>query len=246
MKLSRLKNPAALSTLLGVVVAVLALAVVDQHIGNSTRAAEISRQKQMLAALNRDMASERKLTKSYSKLSRQLGHKYKEVSWGKQMPFMVNQLTGILQLRKLDMETLRPEPVTSANGVSRLPLRISFKAKIGDLAHVVEDIEKSSPLLSIEQLDVRTTRNNSDLLQANLMVSSFAVTDARAPEIKAPPLKSLPAKPAKAGLKSAAAGSKTAGNGSKATGTGSKVSAKVAKPVAEKAGKSSQARRGTS
>lgn len=184
MKSWRLKTPATISAILGVIVLALLIAVVDQHIGSATRAAEIQRQKQMLSALTKEAIADQNVRRNYATLSKKVGRRYKTVSWGQQMPFMVNQLTGILTSHNLNIETLRPEPVTSANEVSRLPLRISFKAQLGDLAQAIRDIERANPLLCIEQMDLRVSGNRSDLLQANMIVSSFAISDASAPDIK--------------------------------------------------------------
>lgn len=203
MKLSRLKTPMAVCALLGVVVLGLIAAVVDQHITGSTKSAEIVRQRQMLASLTKEAIADKKVKNEYARLSRSIGRRYKEVTWGGQMPFMVNQLTGILKARKINIETLRPDPITSSNSVFRLPLRITFKAGLGDVAHVIQDIQKSNPLLCIEQMDLRMSDNKTQLLQANMTVSSFAVTDAHAPEMAEIALSPTPAKPAEAGSKPA-------------------------------------------
>ncbi len=204
MKLSRLKTPTAVCTLLGVVVLGLTAAVVDQHIASSTKSAEIIRQRQMLTALTKEAVADKQVRNQYARLSRSIGRRYKEVTWGGQMPFMVNQLTGIVKARKINIETLRPDPITSSNSVSRMPLRITFKAGLGDVAHVIQDIQKSNPLLCIEQMDLRMSDNKTQLLQANMTVSSFAVTDAHAPEMAEIALSPTSTKTAGAGSKPAA------------------------------------------
>ncbi len=88
-----------------------------------------------------------------------------------------------MQAHKLKIDTLRPEPITSSGGVYRLPMRISFKAALGDLARAVRDIEKTVPVLSIEQLGVRSSGDKSDLLEADMVVSLFAIAD---PSAQAP------------------------------------------------------------
>jgi hypothetical protein len=97
------------------------------------------------------------------------------------MPFMINQLTGIMEAHKLKIDTLRPEPITSSSDVYRLPLRVSFKANLGELARTIDDIEKTLPVLSIEELGMRPAGDKSDLLQADMVVSLFAIADPNAP-----------------------------------------------------------------
>lgn len=114
------------------------------------------------------------------------------------MPFMINQLTGIMESHDLKVDTLKPDPLTKVDGVSRLPLRISLKADLGKLAKVVRDIEKGFPLLKIDSLDIRTAAGSA-VLQTDMTVSSFAVTDKNAPE--APAISLTPKTPKKAPAK---------------------------------------------
>lgn len=188
MNMPKLRTPMIAAGALGLIIFGLITAILDQRLADSGLSSQIAEHKQALSRMAQDSTNQKALVGDYQKLSSRLGARYRQVSWGKQMPFMLNQITGIMRNRGLKVETLRPDPITSANGVSRLPLRIGFKAGLSDLARVVQDMEKTLPLLYIETLNIRAQTGNMESLQADMTVSSFAISDEAAPEVQLPPI----------------------------------------------------------
>ncbi len=182
MKIRQVGPIVIASAVLALVILCLAVGIVNQQLTSSRLSGQIVQEKAAIAKFSEDSVVNAALVKDYQKLSAKLGGRYRDASWSSHMPFVINQLTGIMQGNKLKIETLKPDPVTLIGGVSRLPLRIGFKAGLGDLAKVVREIEKTTPLLDIESLDIRTTAG-SDQLQVDATVACFAVVDKNAPQV---------------------------------------------------------------
>lgn len=181
MKIRKLRATMIAAGILGLVIFGLVVAIINQQVTLSRLSADISQQKQSLGRMTKETAAYKTLSAKYLDMSAKLGGRYRSVSWGTQMPSMVNQLTGIMQAQKVKIQTLRPEPITSTDGVSRMPLRISFNAGLGDLAKLVHDMETAVPHLEVERLDIHIADDKSEKLQTDMTVSSFAVTDENAP-----------------------------------------------------------------
>ena len=174
-------------TALGLLVAVLVIAVVNQRIVSAGLSSEIARQKQQLSELTKNSVSHRKLNSDYYRLSTRIGGRFHDVSWDRQMPRMINQLTGIMDAHNIDIEVLKPETIVSNNKISKLPIRISFKSNLEHLTRALLDIEKTTPILNIDQINIRVSDNKTDTLQVDAIVSSFAITDKNVPMQKESP-----------------------------------------------------------
>jgi len=182
MNISKLQTTVIIKCILGLVILGLGIGIIAQRLAISGLRSEVAEKTKELAKLRTEDTDAKSMTVKYKDLVNKLGDRYQKVSWGKHLPTMMNQINGIMTAHSIKMDTLRPEPLTNANDISRLPMHISFKANLGDLARVVQDIEKATPLLSIEQLDVRVPTNQSDLLEMDMIVSSFAITDSSVKE----------------------------------------------------------------
>lgn len=183
MNIRQLRAVTVTLIVLGALVAVLAAGVVVQQVAASRLSRQIAREKTAIAKITGDTTNGAALEQNYQRLSTKLGGRSRDASWSSRMPFMMNQLNGIFEADKLKIETLKPDPVTAIDGVSRLPLRIGFKANLADLANVVREIEKTNPILNIESLDIRSNAG-SEQLQIDMTVASFAVVDKNAPVVK--------------------------------------------------------------
>lgn len=177
MRIRQLPGYLLASWLMSLAIAVLMIAIVTQQITSSRLSSDIREQKESLKRSRENAESSKQTASDYSEISAKLGGRYKEVSWSTRMPFVISELAGITQAHRLKIENLKPEPVTSADEVSRLPMRITIKADIADLARVVEDIDKSIPYMDVERMDIHMASDKSDLLQCDMTVSSFAVQD---------------------------------------------------------------------
>lgn len=185
MKIRQLRLAVIASAAMGLMIICLSILVINQQLTSSQLSTQIVQERHKASRLSSENTENTDLAKKYSDLSAKFGGRYREVTWSKHIPFMVNQLTGIMQAHELKIETLRPNPIRSVDNISQLPLRIGFKAELADLAGVVQDVEKTTPVLNIESLDIRTADDKSGLLQTDMTVSSYAITDKDAPEVDA-------------------------------------------------------------
>jgi Tfp pilus assembly protein PilO len=191
MKIRKFRPTVIAAAILILIIIGLSIAVLDQQLRSSNLSMQIMQENEKFNRLSRDTSADVNLDKKYRDMALKLGGRYKEVTWSRHIPFMVNQLTAAMQAYGVKIETLRPDPIRTMDNVSQLPLRIGFKAGIADMAKVVRDIEKTTPFLNIERLDIRAAGEKSDLLQSEMTVSSYAITDKDAPEMpKVTPLHS--------------------------------------------------------
>jgi Tfp pilus assembly protein PilO len=177
MKIRQIPTYLLASGLMGLVILGLLVAIVFQQIASSGLSSDIRHEREAIDMYKKDATAYKQITTDYSYMSAKLGGKYKDVSWTTRMPFVVSDLSGMTQARHLKIETLKPEPVTAADGVYRLPMRITLKAQIGDLARLAQDIETSVPYMDIERMDVHMPSDKSESLQCDMTISSFAVQD---------------------------------------------------------------------
>lgn len=182
MKIKQLRPLTIATLILGVIAVFLFMAVINQQLIISRLSKDIKSEQKQSSELSEKSLESKKLENSYKNLSQKLGGRYRNVSWSRHLPYMVNQLTGIMYVYNLKIETLRPNPIRTIDTVSQLPLRITFKSRIGDLAKLIRDIENTDPKLNIETLDLKPSGDNSDQLQVDMLISSYAVEDKDAPD----------------------------------------------------------------
>lgn len=175
------RMPIIAGVVLALLILILAGAVVAREINESRLSRDIAAKKQLLADYKKDLCDCRNWRKDYSSLCLKLGGRMPQCSWSDQMPFIVAQLTGIVESRGLKIESLQPQPMTEDKPVERFPLRIGLQTDLASLTSVMEDIEKTVPLLEIERLDIR---DKDGKLQADMTVSSYVVIDKDAPVVK--------------------------------------------------------------
>jgi len=169
---------------LGLAVVGLGAGVIWQRAAGSALSRGIREQRQILSKTRRELRNCVTWRKDYADLSLKLGGRLPECTWSDQMPFAVTQLTGLVETHGVKIETLRPEPMTSANGILRFPLGIELQVGLRELTRILKDIESTVPLLKIERLDIRTPKDKPDKLQVSMTVASFVVLDKKAPLTK--------------------------------------------------------------
>ena len=172
------------AVVLGALVVGVGGAVTHQKATKFWVSRDVGRRKARLADLKRHLSNCEKWREDYQDLSLKLGARLQNCTWNDQMPFMVTQLTGIVEARGLKIETLQPEQMTSGEHILRFPLRIGLNCDLSDVTRILRDIESTTPLLDIERLDIRTNPDESGKLQVGMTVSSFVVRDERAPQTK--------------------------------------------------------------
>jgi len=181
MKGSKRRITLVTAVVLGAVVLGLGAAAIAQRLAISRILREIGEQRTLLASARRELEETSAWRRDYDDLSLKLGGRLADCCWSDQMPYMVAQLTGIMEPHGLKIETLQPQPMTSAQRILRFPLRIGLQTDLATLAKVLEDIEETVPLLEVEQLDIRNAQGREGKLQIGMTVSSFVVLDKRAP-----------------------------------------------------------------
>ena len=169
---------------LGAVVIGLAAAVTYQKVANYGVLRDIRQQRAGLADLKRHLSNCEKWREDYQDLSLKLGSRLQNSNWSDQMPFMVTQLTGIVEARGLKIESLQPEQMISGEHILRFPLRVGLNCDLSDLTGILRDIESTTPLLDIERLNITMNPDSSGKLQIGMTVSSFVVRDKHAPQTK--------------------------------------------------------------
>ncbi|MHB0998421.1 MAG: type 4a pilus biogenesis protein PilO [Armatimonadota bacterium] len=177
MKIPKIQPITMTASILGFLVICLAIMVTVQQISNAGITSKIDMQEQVLSKLIKESTSASEIEKSYARLSARFGGDNGEVTWDKQMPRMINALTGAMQAHGLKIETLKPEPITVTGSIQRFPLRITFKSKLRNLVESVREIEKLNPYMDVEGLNIRVTEKESNILQADAIVSLFAIAN---------------------------------------------------------------------
>jgi|GEM_PF-3916429 len=183
MKIRQFRPTVIAAAILILVIICLSIAILNQQLVSSSLSTQIKQENAKFTRLSKDSTADVDQDRKYRDMALKLGGRYREVTWSKHIPFMVNQLTAAMQTYEVKMDTMRPDPIRTIDNVSQLPLRIGFKANLADMAKIVRDIEKTTPLLNIERLDIRAASEKSDLLQSEMTVSSYAITDKDAPEM---------------------------------------------------------------
>ena len=177
--------PIIIAAILGAAVVALTAAVVTQRLACGGVFRDVREQRALLAKYKRELRDSKASKKNYLDCSLKLGGRWSECSWSDQAPFALAQLTSITGRRGLKMKTFQPQPMSSANSILRFPVRISLEGDLTSLASVLEDVEKTTPLLEIERLDIRkAAKASGDRLQADMTISSFVVLDPNAPVAK--------------------------------------------------------------
>ncbi|HUV04714.1 MAG TPA: type 4a pilus biogenesis protein PilO [Armatimonadota bacterium] len=184
MKIYRPRIPLVAVAILGLGIVGLGAGVIWQHAARSALSRQIREQRQLLSSTRRELRNCVKWRRDYTDLSLKLGGRLPECTWSDQMPFIVSQLTGIVESHGVKIQTLRPEPMTAASGILRFPLGIEIQTGLRELTQILEDIENTVPLLEIERLDIRAAQDKPDKLQVGMTVASFVVLDKRAPLTK--------------------------------------------------------------
>lgn len=179
--LKKMRAPVVVIVILGLAVIILAAAVVSQRISYAGVLTELERQSDTLSRRDRDTSTNRALAEDYEKLCPEIGGRFREVTWSGRMPASINQITGITKGLGIEIESLKPGVITSRDSVYRLPVSISLKASLGDLAKLVRELESATPVFFVEKMDIRASDGSSDKLSCDLVISSFAVADPDAP-----------------------------------------------------------------
>jgi Tfp pilus assembly protein PilO len=161
--------------LLGILVFVLAAIMVNQIFVRSRLSVRAGAQKQLLSELTAGASGNRLALNKYDEMAIKLCGRIPDGTVRGNMPFMINQVAGVMQAHGLKPETLKPEPVTVVDGIDRVPLRVSFSAGIGNMVLVVRDIENTVPVMHIDQLSIRPATDKSGTLHAEMTISSFVV-----------------------------------------------------------------------
>lgn len=169
---------------LGLTVLGLGGAVIFQQLTRARISHEITEERQSLSKMRKDLMSYAKWSKDYRALSTKLGCKLPECNWADQMPFMVSQLTAVIESRGVRIGTLKPEPMTATKSILRFPLRIGMRTDLRKLVTILKDMDKMTPILAVERLGIRNDKEKSKDLQIDMTISSFVVLDKRAPVVK--------------------------------------------------------------
>ncbi|MGB9588442.1 MAG: type 4a pilus biogenesis protein PilO [Armatimonadota bacterium] len=177
MKNHRIRMTKIILIVLAVVAIALAVAVVYQRITMSRLSGELQSRKHRLAVIQQDLKERTRYHQDYRELSLKLGGRFTRCTWSDQMPYMVSQLTGILQPHGVKIKTLKPEPMTTQSVVSRFPLGVEIDATIAQVTGILKDIRSTVPLLCIERLDISPSPNSADLLEVSMRIASFVVID---------------------------------------------------------------------
>ncbi len=162
---------------LGVLVVALAIGVIAQQLAASRLSNGIQAQKQLLLKSRGELKDRAKWRDDYGDLALKLGGRMSTCSWSDQMPFMVAQVSGIVQANGLKIENLQPEPMTASSNIERFPMRIVVQTDLKNLTKLLKDMSTAVPLIDVERLEVRNAQGESDKLQVNMTVSSFVVLD---------------------------------------------------------------------
>jgi hypothetical protein len=172
------------SVILALTVFGLAGAAVHQRIASSRIRGEIADQQGLLAQCKGQSSKCVDSQGNYKECSLKLGGRFPKCSWTEQMPFMLSQVEGIATPLGLKIDTLQPQPMTSARNILRFPVRIALQADLTSVTRLLEDFERTSPLLEVDRLDLRNADGKSGKLQVDMTLSSFVVLDANAPVSK--------------------------------------------------------------
>jgi Tfp pilus assembly protein PilO len=167
--------------ILAVVVFGLVVGVVWQLISSNHMSNDIASGRQSLAALKSDNADCVKWANKYKTLSLELGERLPDCTWGDQEPYMVSQLSSVIESQGVRIDTLRPQPMVEQKGILRFPMRLELKTTLDDLARVLKDIQKVRPIVSVERLDVRNDKDKGAKLQVDMSVSTFIIIDKDSP-----------------------------------------------------------------
>lgn len=184
MNTSKQRASVVAAIVLAVVVVGLAAAVAHQKVTKYRLLRDVRQQTTRLAGLERDLSNRAKWRNDYQNLSLKLGAGLQNFTWSDQMPFMVTQLTGIVEAQGLKIASLQPEEMTSGEHILRFPLRVALNCDLSDLTKILQEIESTKPVLNVERLDVRTSPDESGKLQVGMTVSSFVVRDDHAAPTK--------------------------------------------------------------
>ncbi|GEM_PF-4330627 len=166
------------------VVVALAIGVIAQQLAASRLSRGIEQQKQLLAKSRQDLKDRAKWRSDYSDLSLKLGGRMSTCSWSDQMPFMMAQVTGIVEANGMKVESLQPEPMTSSGSIQRFPMRLTLQTDLKRLTEVLKDFRNAMPLVDVERLEVRNAQGENGKLQVNMTVASFVVIDKNSPTAK--------------------------------------------------------------
>jgi hypothetical protein len=166
---------------LSVLVAALAIGVIAQQLAASRLSGGIQEQKLLLAKSRGELKDRAKWRDDYGDLALKLGGRMSTCSWSDQMPFMVAQVSGIVEGNGLKIDNLQPEPMTSSGSIQRFPMRLVLQTDLKHLTELLRDLRYAVPLIDVERLEVRNAQGESGKLQVNMTVSSFVVIDKNSP-----------------------------------------------------------------
>jgi len=172
-RLQQLKGVEIAVGVLGLLVLVLAAIMLNQMLVRSRLSARVNEQKQLLSNLTEGSIGNRTALSKYDDMSIKLYGRIPDGSVRGSMPFVLNQVAGTLRAHGLMPETLKPESVTVIDGINRVPLKVSFSAGLNNMVLVLRDIENTVPVMRIDQLSIRPAADKSQMLHAEMTISSF-------------------------------------------------------------------------
>lgn len=176
------RRPQLIATIvMCVVVLALGIGVVAQQLSATRLSGDIAEQKRLIAESKKDLKSRTASRDEYSDLSLTLGGRMSTCTWSDQMPYMVSQVTGIVEANRVRVESLQPEPMTSSGSVQRFPMRLGLQADLRHVTDILQDLKTAVPLIDIERLDIRNSQTGNGKLQINMTVASFVVLDKNSP-----------------------------------------------------------------
>jgi len=101
-------------------------------------------------------------------------------TWSDQLPLTVEQVSLLVAGSGVRVASMQPAPVVAADKLVRFPLRLVLQ---GDLAAVVSFLRlarEQSPVLGVDQLTVHTGTQATDLLRAEVTLSSYVMLEGSA------------------------------------------------------------------
>lgn len=169
--------PILLLVLIGALVVGLAGTCIYEYWTLTTTTREITTQRENLRQARRRVKEQAEVQIAEQQLQQKIARQQNSWSWSEQLPIMVSQVTRIVEDSGAKIDTLQPEPLVTRQQLARFPLRMTLHAELGQLTSVLSAVTRSTPLLSVDHLNIQTGEKPGDPLQVELTLSSFVMLD---------------------------------------------------------------------
>ncbi len=163
--------------LLGVIGVFYACVLRPSHAEQAKALAEISRDREILAQLEREMPRSESVDEEIRKLQEVILKAEERLPAQREEQVILKEVTELAQTHKLRVKSVRPEKAVKAAAYAELPIRMTILGDFDGFYSFLLELEKLPRITQLKKMELEKGRNSgapdASQMQADLVLSIF-------------------------------------------------------------------------